>query len=395
MVGERVKKLTKLMFTGLTMALCVAAFSPTVKTEAAMLQESEPNDNPAQANQLPLNTWLRGQADVWEDQDWYYFTIPQSGLTQIELCKSIENTYDSKWDIVLEDVNRHQLISWGWTGAINYKIGLAPGKYYLKVKQRSGKGVESIYNLRINHSSSDLWEQEIYCGEKSLSNANIVYTNKQYTGKLYCYNDVDWYHFKLTGNNKISLRFVIDDSVSNPGSWMIQFIEYNSRKTFGETSYRVTANDTLTVDKCSGDLIVKVYNCSWDDAVDDIYHLQLTATPLTSYSNATVKPSTSTTKTSTVKKPSATKITSIKAGKRKATIRWKKASRATGYYVYRATSPRGKYKKVATVTGKTSYTDKKSLKRKKNYYYKVVSIRKSGSKVVKAKASAYKRVKIK
>ena len=153
------------------------------------------------------------------------------------------------------------------------------------------------------------------------------------------------------------------------------------------------ANETLTVDKCSGDFIVKVIE--WSGTVDDIYHLQLSATPLTSYSNTTVKPSTGSTKTSTIKKPSATKITSIKAGKRKATIRWKKASKATGYYVYRATSPRGKYKKVATVTGKTSYTDKKSLKRKKNYYYKVVSIRKSGSKVVKAKASAYKRVKIK
>ena len=153
------------------------------------------------------------------------------------------------------------------------------------------------------------------------------------------------------------------------------------------------ANETLTVDKCSGDFVVKVSYSYW--SVDDIYHLQLTATPLTSASYTTVKPSTSSTKTSTIKKPSATKITSIKAGKRKATIRWKKASRATGYYVYRATSPRGKYKKVATVTGKTSYTNKKSLKRKKNYYYKVVSIRKSGSKVVKAKASAYKRVKIK
>ena len=60
MVGERVKKLTKLMFTGLTMALCVAAFSPAAKTEAATLQESEPNDTPAQANQLPLNTRLMG-----------------------------------------------------------------------------------------------------------------------------------------------------------------------------------------------------------------------------------------------------------------------------------------------------------------------------------------------
>lgn len=392
MLGERVKKLTKLMLTGLTMALCVVAFSPTVKTEAAMLQESEPNDNPAQANQLPLNTWLRGCSEVYQDQDWYQFTIPENGLTEIELGRTAENTNGNKWDIYLEDINRHELAAF-YTNSLKYKIGLAPGKYYLKVQQSAGYGATVTYKLKVNYSKSDSWEQERYYGEKTLTNANIAYVNKQYTGKLYCNYDVDWYHFKLAGNNKLSLRFTIDDSVSDPGSWEVQFIEYNSRKILGETSYRVNANETLTIDKCSGDLIVKVSN--WGASIGDIYHLQLSATPLTSYSNTTVKPSKSTTKTSTIKKPSATKITSIKAGKRKATIRWKKASKATGYYVYRATSPRGKYKKVATVTGKTSYTDKKSLKRKKNYYYKVVSIRKSGSKVVKAKASAYKRVKIK
>ena len=110
MLGERVKKLTKLMLTGLTMALCVVTFSPTVKTEAAMLQESEPNDNPAQANQLPLNTWLMGCSEESGDQDWYQFTIPQGGLTQIELGRTEDNTYDCKWSISLEDANRHQLI---------------------------------------------------------------------------------------------------------------------------------------------------------------------------------------------------------------------------------------------------------------------------------------------
>ena len=93
MVGERVKKLTKLVFTGLTMALCVVAFSPTVKTEAAMLQESEPNDNPAQANQLPLNTWVKGTVQG-NDQDWYQFTISQSGVSQIEIARDAENTYE-------------------------------------------------------------------------------------------------------------------------------------------------------------------------------------------------------------------------------------------------------------------------------------------------------------
>ena len=39
--------------------------------------------------------------------------------------------------------------------------------------------------------------------------------------------------------------------------------------------------------------------------------------------------------------------------------------------------------------------DKKSLKSKKTYYYKIVSYRKSGSKILKSKTSAYKKVKVK
>lgn len=377
MVGEKVRKLTKLMFTGLTMALCVAAFSPAAKTEAAMLQESEPNDNPATANKLPLNTWLKGDTEHWWEEDWYQFTIPQGGMTQIQLVKDNESTNTTQWYVKLEDANRHEITS-GYTSSLDYKIGLAPGKYFFKVERDGG-----IYNLRVNHTASTLWEQERYYGEKSLANANIAYANKIYTGMMYCYRDVDWYRFKLTGNNKLSLRFTIDDSVANPSTWRVELQEYNSRKALG--SYYVNANETLTVNKCSGDFVVKI--CSYGSVEDDIYHLQLTSKPIT-----TAKPAT---KPATVKNPAATAITSIKAGKRSATLRWKKASNATGYYVYRATSPRGTYKKVATVTGKTYYTDKKSLKSKKNYYYKVVSIRKSGSKVLKAKASGYKGVKIK
>lgn len=157
MVGERVKKLTKLIFTGLTMALCVVAFSPSVKTEAAMLQESEPNDNPAQANQLPLNMWMKGTVQG-NDQDWYQFTISQSGVSQIEIARDAENTYeDYTWAVSLEDANRHQL-AYFYTNSKNYKIGLAPGKYYIRLNQSHGYSVAFSYNLKVSHTPSDSWE---------------------------------------------------------------------------------------------------------------------------------------------------------------------------------------------------------------------------------------------
>lgn len=387
MLGERVKKLTKLMLTGLTMALCVVAFSPTVKTEAAMLQESEPNDNPAQANQLPLNTWVKGKMDDAYDYDvdWYQFTIPKRGVSQIEMIPDSTNTSGAGWKVSVQDVNRHEMLQISGRTAESYKLGLAPGKYYMKVSGIHQTFVDNThpYNLRINYSESEEWEIEQYYENKNFSNANNILPNKKYTGNMYSERDVDYYRVKINGKQQTTVTFSIDDTVSSPGRWMVELIEYNTRKSLG--FYTTSENLTRTV-QCNGDLIIKVSTGLWWYAEGDIYHVQ-----------AAVKNANKTTTPvkATVKKPSATKITSIKAGKRKATVRWKKASNATGYYVYRSTSPRGKYKKVTTVTGRTYYTDKKSLKSKKNYYYKVVSIRKSGSKVLKSKASGYKRVKVK
>ncbi len=212
------------------------------------------------------------------------------------------------------------------------------------------------YNLKVNYTPSNQWEKERYYGDKNLNNANIISLNKQYTGNLYNSDDVDYYRIKLKGTNGISLKFLIDDTVANPGTWQIEFIEYKSRKSLGYCY--VSTNETLTIPRCSGDLLIRISSSS--GAKWDLYHIQATS------------------------KLSATEITSLKGGTRSANLRWKKVSNATGYYIYRSTSRDGQYKKVATVKGKTSYTDKKSLKNRGYYYYKIVAYRKSGSKTLKS-----------
>ncbi len=82
-----------------------------------------------------------------------------------------------------------------------------------------------------------------------------------------------------------------------------------------------------------------------------------------------------------------------KAGKKKATLTWKKCSGADGYEIYMATSKNGKYKKVKTVksVSTTKYT-KSSLKKGKTYYFKVRSYKTvNGEKVY----SEYSDVKVK
>lgn len=405
MLKEKVAKMMKMAAASMMLTLGVAVAAPVATVHADMLQEVEPNGNPAEATSLPLNTWITGTTERSSDEDWYTIIIPQAGVSQIQIEPTIENVTSSEWSVQVYDADRRWLIGNGYLRTYKFaKIGLAPGKYYVKVYSSRSSGIDATYNLKVNFEISDSWEKEIYYGDKGIVNANDILTNKVYSGSIYCNADVDYYRVRLNGKNNISVRFTIDDTVSNPGEWNINGIEYNSRNALKGYNYLGT-NGTINMGQCTGDAIIKISQSSQARyVIGQIYHIQVTATPVvtaTPTPTVTPQPTVAPTNpsnnnpTTTVQKPSATKITSIKPGKKQATIRWKKASNATGYYVYRSTKAKGGYKKIATVNGKTTYKDKKALKSKKTYYYKVISYRKNGSKVLKSKASGYKRVKIK
>lgn len=92
--------------------------------------------------------------------------------------------------------------------------------------------------------------------------------------------------------------------------------------------------------------------------------------------------------------PSSTKISSLTSKKKKQVVlKWKKVKGATQYEVYRATSKKGKYKKIGT-TKKTTYTDKKATGGKR-YYYKIRVCKKISNKNYYSSYSAVKSVKAK
>ena len=80
-----------------------------------------------------------------------------------------------------------------------------------------------------------------------------------------------------------------------------------------------------------------------------------------------------------MKKTSITSVVSDGSGKLK--ISWKKGSGASGYRLYRSTSKKGTYTKIATISSGTdlTYTDS-GLTGGKTYYYKIKSYRKQNGK---------------
>lgn len=92
--------------------------------------------------------------------------------------------------------------------------------------------------------------------------------------------------------------------------------------------------------------------------------------------------------------PKATKINSLKTGKKKVTISFKKSSGATEYRIYRAEKKKGPFICVGT-TNKTKFTDS-GLKAGRTYYYKVVAIKVNSALAdVPSKASKVKSIRVK
>lgn len=79
-----------------------------------------------------------------------------------------------------------------------------------------------------------------------------------------------------------------------------------------------------------------------------------------------------------VARPTGTKVSDLKVkqSKKNLDVSWDEAHGAVKYQIYRSESLKGTYKKIATVKGKTSYTDTK-VKKGKTYYYKVRAVWKS------------------
>lgn len=92
--------------------------------------------------------------------------------------------------------------------------------------------------------------------------------------------------------------------------------------------------------------------------------------------------STSTTLYKRYKQPSKpASVTAKSVSSSKIKLSWKMPSNADGCYIYRSTSKKGTYQKIATVTKSkgTTYTDKK-LSKNRTYYYKLVAYKKSTNK---------------
>ena len=183
--------------------------------------------------------------------------------------------------------------------------------------------------------------------------------------------NVEGFKAASSGYNSITLRWN-----SNPGATGYEiyrksgssYVRIKTITSSGITSYRNTGLKTGTT------YYYKIRAISADNEGQPVY---------SSYALASVKP------------VPATPSVSLKAGSRKATVKWSRVSGASGYQVVRSLKKSSGFKTAKTVTsGSRTYYVNKKLKKGKTYYFKVRAYRKVSGKKIYGSYSTVKAVRV-
>ncbi len=325
--------------------------------------ESEYNETKATADSISPDKNYSGSLYHRMDTDWYKVQTTENGYFQVSLNISdtvnVEDIHNG-WNIAVMDskanvIKTYTKITSNMTTA---PLPYAKGTYYIKVYANDTYSdnrvpIDCIYKLKVKQTKNSSWESEV---NDTLKKADSISLNKKYKGIFTNYTDVDWYKASVsdTGVLQIKLSKGSDVDVENiHKGWNVTVYKSSIDNEVAKLK-GVTSSDSVKINVKKGTYYIKV-------CANDTYSEGRTPTQCTYQLSANYS-----------KTPAAVKISSATGGKKQVTVKWKKVSKASGYYVYRSTSKNGKYTKVATIKkGSTvKYTDKK-LKANKKYYYKV------------------------
>ncbi len=353
----------------------------TVNQTGASDWELESNDTRAEANTIETNKTYHGITINGNDVDVFQFKTSVHGYFQIQFGQSAADGNDSRngWEINVLD-EKGEVITTGsyiekiWSSMI-LPYAKAGRTFYVQVMPQSGiiPPVDCLYDLTVKQTATAAWESE---PDGSMKTAAAIKAGKTYSGITETSNDEDYFKLSIPASGKLKIRFSSHNS--NPSGdvgqgWNVAIYDRKSNEV--TRMQGVKTADSVSFDVKKGTYYIKIEpSSSWSAPEGCRYTL------LADYTKA----------------PSAPKISSVKAGKKSAVVKWKKVSGATGYYVYRSTSPKGGFKKVQTLKRASALSWKnQKLKSGKKYYYKVAAYKKVKGMTVVSPYSAVKSVKVK
>ncbi len=353
----------------------------TVNQKKASDWENEPNGTLSEANIIATNKTYHGMHINGEDTDCFQFTTSVRGYFQIQFAHNAADNLSvgDGWNVSVLDANGEEIVSnsgitKNWT-SIALPYAEAGRKFYVKVSPNSGSwgAIHCTYDLTVKQTKASTWESE---PNGTRNKATSIKAGKTYNGITVTRNDEDYYKLSVPAYGKLKIK--LSSHKSNPTEsigygWNVIVYDKKSNEVAKMEQIKTADSVMLDVKKGTYYMVVKPY---WSSS--SIVGCRYTL--LADY----------------VKAPSAPKISSVKAGKKSAVVKWKKVSGANGYYVYRSTSKKSGFKKMQTLKKSSALSWKnKKLKSGRKYYYKVAAYKKVKGMTVVSSYSAVKSVKVK
>lgn len=351
----------------------------TVIQTAAEDWEAELNDTKATASVIQTNRTYHGILVSGKDTDCFQFKTTARGYFKIQFAHNAGDLYDVSygWKISVMDEVGNELssgsyIKTNWTSLI-LPYAEDGRTFYVQVSNDWTGAVNCTYDLIVTQKATSAWELE---SNGTAATATSLTLGETGNGITLSYNDDDFYKVKVAEQGKLNvrLRSSNENQTESIGSgWNL--VVYDKKLKELSKIVEVKTTNSVSLDVKKGTYYVRVCPYSqWSYPKFCVYEVKATF----------------------AKSPAAPKNFSVKAAKKSVTLKWKKVSGASGYYVYRSTSKQGKYKKVQTIKkgSSVSWKDKK-LKSGKKYYYKVAAYKKVNGIVVTSSYSSVKSVKVK
>lgn len=319
--------------------------------------EVEYNDSMDSANNICADVTYCGNLMYSNDTDYYHFVMDRTGYFNISFSiPEVGANVQKGWrlSVYVEDrlVHSFTLTSNATMCPYAFREGT---NIYIKIEAERADSTPKYteYNLKVNGTTSSLWEQE---SNDSISAASVMNLGETYSGSIYQGEDADYY--KVTTTQKGFLTILLDPNnlAENLGDgYALNVYASDNTQLYSLSSITAVSNIRLYLNK--GDYYIRIGNNSEyrNPGIYNVYKLSATSAVVGKPGKAKVKSVKGTTYVSwlTTYDNITYKLNSVKD--------------AHGYQIQISTSKKFNKNKTTIFYGQTG-TIGSNLLKKKRYY---------------------------
>lgn len=194
-----------------------------IDRETISENESEPNDELSEADDIDTNVNYSGTLKDDNDVDYYRLYLNRKGKINIKFSHSKIDDDNEFWNIALFSTEENNLLEFNSSGknaeTMSSSTRVGAGLYYVKVASRYSH-CDERYKITIQYESEDSSYESEPNDDLSADAMNIT-PGKKYIGNLTNNSDVDYYKFSVSEKSKVWLDFSHDKINEDNTLWEV------------------------------------------------------------------------------------------------------------------------------------------------------------------------------